>query len=383
MYPSTDSSPSPSPSHRLNVAEIERERKWFEAVLDFLPTAVVIVESKTAKIIFSNKAAAIFTGGVYPNDIKPDSKESYATTFAGKRIPYNELPRFRVARGEILHGQEIIWHYPGGQLPIILHSTMLPAMYGHKDLALVTFQDISERKKTAEALERSNQELSRFAYIAAHDIKSPLRTISNYLELLQRELDGHLDPKLKEYMNYVIRAANQARVLVDSLLSYSQLESQGKSFTTISMDDVCEVAIANLSGIILEKKATVTHENLPQIIGDSNLLVRVLQNLIGNGIKFHKDVPPKIHVGFKETDKDWIFSVHDNGIGFDPKYADSIFSIFKRLHTSTEYQGAGIGLASAKKVVERHGGKIWAESKPGDGSVFYFSIPKHPVKVIH
>jgi light-regulated signal transduction histidine kinase (bacteriophytochrome) len=164
--------------------------------------------------------------------------------------------------------------------------------------------------------------------------------------------------------------------LVNDLLAYSRVGTRGESFMPISLNNVLSAATANLDVAIEESHAVVTHDRLPTVLGDESQLIQLFQNLLGNAIKFRSDVPPIIHVGVEQTEDGWEFSVHDNGIGIDMKYAERIFAVFQRLHAREEYPGTGIGLAVVKKIVERHGGRIWAESEPANGSTFYFMLPK-------
>jgi PAS domain S-box-containing protein len=250
-------------------------------------------------------------------------------------------------------------------------------------------RDITERKlaqevfaRQAQELARSNAELEQFAYIASHDLQEPLRMITSYLQLLERRYNGKLDADADEFISYAVDGANRLQRLISDLLAYSRVNTRGKPFEMVDCVAVMQHVLLNLKVAIEESGATVTHDALPQVMGDSRQLVQLFQNLIGNALKFHADRPPQVHIGVQEQEDHshdgvacWVFSVQDNGIGIEPRYFDRIFLIFQRLHNREEYPGTGIGLAICKKIVERHGGQIWVESELGKGSTFRFTIP--------
>ncbi len=259
--------------------------------------------------------------------------------------------------------------------------------------ALETLQDISERKtaedelrkyhehleelvdeRTAE-LERSNAELQQFAYVASHDLQEPLRMISSYLQLLERRYKGQLDADADDFIFYAVDGAKRMQELINDLLSYSRVQTRGKPFEPTDAEQILDLTLKNLQTAIEESAAEITHDPLPTVVVDEVQMVQVFQNLIGNAIKFRGDAPPRIHVSAETKANEWIFSIRDNGIGIELQYADKIFGIFQRLHGTREYPGTGIGLAVCKRIVERHGGRIWFDSEPGKGSTFYFTIP--------
>ncbi len=225
-------------------------------------------------------------------------------------------------------------------------------------------------------LERSNKELEQFAYVASHDLQEPLRMVASYTQLLERRYNDLIDEKGKQYISYAINGAQRMQQLINDLLMFSRVGTKGKEFKETDMNSVYQQAITNLEVAIKENNAQIVCDSLPTILGDEVQLIQLFQNLIGNAIKFHGEVVPHIQVHVQAREKDWLFSTSDNGIGLDEKYKDRIFIIFQRLHTREEYQGTGIGLAVCKKIVERHEGQIWVESKLGKGATFYFIIPK-------
>ncbi len=247
---------------------------------------------------------------------------------------------------------------------------------------LVILRDITERKHAEEELKqlsdelkRSNADLQQFAYAASHDLQEPLRVIEGFVKLLEKRYRGRLDEKADEFFFYIVDGVKRMQELIKDLLEYSKVGTGIKKFESTDSTLILNSAISNLRTAIEDSRAVVTYHNLPVILADRIQLSSLFQNLIGNAIKFRGTEAPKIHISAKREGHEWIFSVRDNGIGVDPKFADRIFSVFQRLHTRDEYPGTGIGLAICKKIVERHGGRIWLESTPGEGSTFYFAIP--------
>ncbi len=245
-----------------------------------------------------------------------------------------------------------------------------------------TFQDITERKKAEKILElkleelrRSNEELEQFAYVSSHDLQEPLRMISSYLQLLQRRYQGQIDDKADKYIYYAVNGAARMQNLINDLLEFSRVATKAKEPEPTDSEFVFNQVLSNLDFYIKQNKAVIHHYPLPEVLADNTQLAQIFQNLIANGIKFHGEKVPKIHISAEKKEKEWQFSVQDNGIGIDPQYSEKIFEVFKRLHNKEEYPGTGIGLAICKKIVERHGGRIWVESELGKGSTFYFTLP--------
>jgi PAS domain S-box-containing protein len=248
-------------------------------------------------------------------------------------------------------------------------------------LAFGMVSDISERRKAADDLKRVNEELRRsyveieqFAHVASHDLQEPLRMVTGYLQLIERRYAPHLDDDGKEFIGFAVDGAKRMKALIRDLLEFFRVGTNPANLRAVAGDFILQNALDNLKTAIEESGAQITADPLPTIVGDPVLLAQVFQNLIANAIKFRKDAAPAIHVCACRQANDWIFSVRDTGIGIEPRHLDRIFRIFERLHTAEDYSGSGIGLAITKKVVERHGGRIWVESQPGKGSTFYFSI---------
>lgn len=224
-------------------------------------------------------------------------------------------------------------------------------------------------------LERSNKELQQFAYVASHDLQEPLRMVSSFLTLLERRYNQKLDKDGKDFIHYSVDGAIRMQSLINDLLEYSRVGTRGKPFEPIDLNKVFDQAKNNLKIAIKEHKADISCGQLPIVRGDDTQLTQVFQNLIGNAIKFHGEKPPEICISSQRVNGSVEITIKDNGIGIDPQYNDRIFLIFQRLHSRDEYPGTGIGLAICKRIVERHGGNIWVESKIGEGSAFHFSIP--------
>jgi len=233
-----------------------------------------------------------------------------------------------------------------------------------------------EAQRAAEELERSNKDLEQFAYVASHDLQEPLRGVHGFLTLLQNGCEGKLEGKALEYIQLAVRGADRMSGLISDLLEYSRVQTQARKPRPTDMKTVFDHAVANCRASIDQVEATVTCDDLPTVLGDPPQLVQLLQNLIGNAIKFRRpDVRPEVRVGARREAGQWLFWTKDNGIGIAPDQTERIFQIFQRLHTREQYPGTGIGLAICRKIVERHDGRIWVESIPGEGSTFSFTIP--------
>jgi len=237
-------------------------------------------------------------------------------------------------------------------------------------------QRTAELKKTAEELTRSNKDLKEFAYVISHDLKEPLQVIKGFLMLFEKRYKDKLDEKANEIIRFTVDGAKRMQELIKDLLEYSQVGNRGKEFKPADCSLILNKAISNLKVSIEESGAVVTHDTLPTVMADAIQLSSLFQNLIGNAIKFYGSEAPMVHISTERKGDEWLFSVRDNGIGIDPKFADRIFAVFQRMHSSEEYPGTGIGLAICKKIVEHHGGRIWVESEPGKGATFYFTIPE-------
>ncbi len=243
-------------------------------------------------------------------------------------------------------------------------------------------RDITERKrteeelkKTFEQLQRSNRELEQFAYVSSHDLQEPLRTVASFTQLLERQYKGKFDADSDEYIGFIVEGAKRMKYLIDDLLAFSRVNTRAGEFELADMEMVLDAALLNSQISVDDNGAQITYDIPPSIMCDATQLVQVFHNLIDNAIKFNDKENPEIFISAQKNHNEWKFAVTDNGIGIDPEHQKQIFEIFKRLHTREEYPGTGIGLALCQKIIERHGGNIWVESKLFKGSTFYFTIP--------
>ncbi|MCG2771630.1 MAG: ATP-binding protein [Desulfobacterales bacterium] len=291
---------------------------------------------------------------------------------------------FKASRGiEDIYGLTYI-RKDGSRFPAIVSVTALRdaqdtiigyLLIGTDNTARKQAEAIIEQK--AAELARSNAELEQFAYVASHDLQEPLRIITNYLQLLERRAQGKLDDDVKKYIDRAVGAGGRMRTLITDLLTYSRVGSRANPLESVNSDALLEDTLAVLKLALEMSGATVTHDPLPTVMADWSQLGQLFQNLLSNGLKFRREEAPRLHVAATREDRAWVFAVSDNGIGIEPEYLDRIFGVFQRLHTRSEFPGTGIGLAICKKIVERHGGRIWVESAFGQGSTFYFTIPEN------
>jgi PAS domain S-box-containing protein len=268
----------------------------------------------------------------------------------------------------------------GSEFPIEIMLSPLASVEG--TLVTAAVRDITTRKKAeasllekVEELNRSNEELGQFAYIASHDLQEPLRMVASYTQLLSRRYKGKLDSDADEFIAFAVDGASRMQRLIQDLLAYSRVGTKGKELLDTSGEEALQHALVNLRGAIEASGAQVTHDALPDVLADEMQLIQLFQNLVGNAIKYQRAETPRVHISAVRKDgKEWIFSVQDNGLGIDSQYFEKIFGMFQRLHKREEFAGTGIGLAICKKIAERHGGTITVESQVGQGSTFRFAL---------
>ena len=251
-----------------------------------------------------------------------------------------------------------------------------------QDFFCTLFEDISSRKKaelklqeSLKELKLSNEELEQFAYVASHDLQEPLRMVYSYTELLAKRFEGQLGEKGDMYIGFAMDGARRMQILIDNLLEFSRVSSQGQAFEEVDGNQLFQRAINNIEQKIANRNAVVTSEQLPKIKADGQQIIRLFQNLICNGVKFNSSQTPKVHFGYERIKNEHVFSIEDNGIGIESRHKKKVFTIFQRLHARDEYEGTGIGLSICKRIADRHHGKIWFESIPGEGTTFFFAIP--------
>ncbi len=295
------------------------------------------------------------------------------------RIRAGELDQARFEKRYLRRDGSVVW--------CDLAIALVRDVFGMPLYEIAVFDDITERKKSEAALQaaheelkRSNAELEQFAYVASHDLQEPLRMVASYTQLLGRRYQAKLDQDAREFMSYIVDGATRMKQLIEDLLAYSRVGTKGQEFKPVALEAPLRRALFNLRAGIEEAGAAVTYDPLPTVHGDEVQLGQLLQNLVGNALKFRSNSVPRIHIGVSEKNSEYQIEVRDNGIGIEPQYFERIFMVFQRLHNKGEYPGTGIGLAICKKVVERHGGRIWVESRaaqvPNAGSSFYFTLNK-------
>ena len=363
------------------VEDLRKEKDMVQKYLDIAAVILVVIDAKQ-NITLMNKRGCEILGY--------DEEEIIGKNWFDNFVPDNEREQVREGFVQFISGEiepmeyfENIVSTKSGTVRLIAwHNTVLKDDEGNIVGTLSSGEDITERKKReeelhnlTEELKRSNADLEQFAYSASHDLQAPLRGIEGFIKLLSKRYKGKLDAKADEFIEFTIEGVQRMKMLIKDLLEYSQIGTKNKNFSSVDSSIPLALALANLQRSIEENKAAVTYDALPNVLADSSQLSRLFQNLIGNAIKFHGNELPKIHISAELKGEEWIFAVIDNGIGIDPKNFDRIFSVFQRLHTREEYEGTGIGLASCKKIVERHGGRIWVVSEIGKGTTFYFTLP--------
>jgi PAS domain S-box-containing protein len=363
-----------------DIAELHRAQARLseQAALLQLAHDAIMVTDLDGKISFWNRGAEALYGWRSDQAVGQNVHALLQTA-----LPISLDQVNRIVRGEGQWEGEMTHVTSGGQTVVVASRwSLLRDQAGVPVAVLEINRDVTDRKraewvladKTAE-LERSNAELQQFAYVASHDLQEPLRMVSNFTQLLSQRYGEKLDKDAREFIGYAVEGATRMQTLIQDLLALSRVGTQGKTFASVPLEETLTVVLANLEFTIRESGAQVSHDELPVITADYSQMLQLLQNLVGNGIKFRSEGPPRVHVSAARIGNDWRFSVRDNGIGFESKYAERIFTVFQRLHAREEYRGNGIGLALCKKIVERHRGRIWAESEPGLGATFYFTIP--------
>lgn len=353
--------------------------KLFMKLFDMAPDPILIID-KTGAIVLANKETETIFG--YPVEellgkaIEILVPQRFRNNHPHYRGDFNRHPSLRpMGSGRDLFALR----KDGTEFPVEI--SLSPMEIENEMLVIGIVREISERKRVEAALKiankelsRSNKELEEFAYIASHDLQEPLRSVAGSCQLLKRRYADKLDASAIEFIDFAVAGAKRMEELINDLLSYSRVSSKAKEPTLTDMNKVLKNVLDNLRTATTDTNATVTSDNLPVLAIDEWQVYQLFQNLIGNALKFKSSDPPQIHIGAAFEDSRWHFSVTDNGIGIDSKYFDRIFVVFKRLHSREEYPGTGIGLASCKKIVERHGGEIWVESTVGKGTTFHFTL---------
>lgn len=359
---------------------ISSANQTFRDLLEAAPDGILVVDDKGAIVLANARCRNLFGYDV--------------ADLIGKQVDMLVPNRVRAVHGKQRDGYFADPHLrsmgaglnleceraDGTAMPVEI--SLSPFDYEGKRCAIAIVRDVTENrrldrdlKQTIAELKRSNEELERFAYVASHDLQEPLRMVGGYVQLLKRRFGGKLDAEAQEYIDFAVDGVKRMQTLINDLLAYSRVTVKAQTWVQVSLNDVRDQALANLTASIAETGATVTSDPLPTVLGDRSQLVQLLQNLIGNAVKFHAPgAKPEVHLSARWEGTTCRLTIRDNGIGIDPQYADKIFVIFQRLHSRDAYAGTGIGLALCKRIAERHGGAIWFEAASGQGTQFHVTL---------
>jgi PAS domain S-box-containing protein len=348
----------------------------FRAVVESSPNGVVMVDRAGIIVLVNRETERLF--GYSRSELLGQSIDAlvpnrFRNEHPRERDQFFGNPHSRaMGAGRDLYGVR----KDGTEIPVEIGLNPIATEGGMFVLASVV--DISARKQAEEELRQSNEELERFAYVASHDLQEPLRTVASYLQLLERRYRAQLDRDALEFIDFAVAGARRMEQLIKDLLAFSRVGTQGGDLVPVDSADVFRESLRSLKAAIDEASAAVTADPLPRVLADRSQLQQLLTNLIGNALKFRAPEAPQVHISARRDGRFWWFSIADNGIGIDPEYFGRIFVIFQRLHTREAYPGTGVGLAICRKIVDRHGGRIWLESVPGRGTTFHFTLPAAP-----
>jgi len=350
----------------------------YSSLVEHLPLNILLKDLK-GRFTFANRTYCSLSGIPLDKIVGKTDLDLYPAELANK---YRADDQKIIATGELF--EDIEAHQKGEEtIYVQVLKTPVHDAQGNIVGTQAIFWDVTEKrlaeenlKRYSTELERSNRELEQFTTVVSHDLHAPLRAVSTYCELFQREYGEKLDSTADEYLYYAKQSVERMQVLIEDLRSVARVTTRGKPLEPVDCQEALDAALTNLAAEIETSSASVTHDELPTVAADSTQLMQLFQNLVGNAVKYCKGRPPEIHISADRSDGDWLFGVRDNGIGIDPSDQKRIFEIFERLHAEEdEYSGSGVGLAICKRIVERHGGRIWVESEPGEGSTFRFTIP--------
>jgi PAS domain S-box-containing protein len=340
----------------------------------------ILVVNGAGAIVFANVLAQQLFG-YSPEELLQCSVDDlvplrFRDAHPGLRLAFSLAPVARpMGTGRALFGLR----RDGSEFPLEVGLSPVDTDAGRLFVSAII--DISEREQTkrlkeaVEALERSNQELQRFAYVASHDLQTPMRSIASFVQLLGSTYGDRLDDRGRDWIHRTVASVKHLQAMVRDLLEYSRIGSDHLNFESLAVRDVVDDVILLLDASIREAGAQVVVGDLPRVLGDRSQLLQLFHNLIGNALKYRGTEPTRIDVSAAREGADWQFAVRDNGIGIDPRHFERIFEMFQRLHDQSHYAGTGIGLAVCRRIVNGHGGRIWVDSPPGGGSIFRFSLP--------
>ena len=345
---------------------------WFRLILEAAPSAMIVVD-RGGKIALVTRGAEQFFGyrreELIGREIELLIPERFRTQHPGHVTMFLQEPRARaMGVGRELFGRR----KDGSEVAIEIGLNSIETPGGLFTLASIV--DITARRHDEDELRRRGEDLEQFAYIASHDLQEPLRMVVSYTELLAQRYQGKLDERADKYIYYAVDGAKRMQQLLADLLTYSRIGSQGKPLAPVSAEAVVKAVVDRLAGAIRRANASVRVGPLPTVQADEGQLGQLFQNLIGNALKFQGEARPVIEISAAPLNDRWQFAVKDNGIGIDSQHLERVFQMFQRLHERGKYEGSGVGLAIAKRISERHGGRIWLESEPQVGSTFFFTL---------
>ncbi len=360
----------------VDITARKRAEDRFRVAVESSPNGMVMID-RAGRIVLVNKEIENLFG--YPRDelmgrpIEMLVPMEMRTAHPDLRTNFFGHPHSRaMGTGRDLFGRR----KNGTEVPVEIGLNPIETDEGLFVLASVV--DISARKQAEEELRRSNEELERFAYVASHDLQEPLRTVASYVQLLERRYRDKLDTDAAEFIDFAVQGAKRMQRLIDDLLAFSRVGTRGNALIPVDAGASVDMSMESLRAAITDSGASIEHNGLPMVLADPVQLQQLFVNLIGNAVKFRGAEPPRVRVHAEREGSRWKFSVEDNGIGIEAQFFDRIFVIFQRLHVRDSFPGTGIGLAICKKIVERHGGRIWVTSHPGQGTTFCFTLHALP-----
>lgn len=354
--------------------ELENFAERFHKLVNGAPVGMLAIDVDGKIIIVNEMSAKIF--GYQPEELIGEHIEQliplkHRTKHIQHRKNFFCDPKIRPMGEDLdLFGLK----KDGTEIPVEI--ALSPIQHKEKTIIAASIVDITQRRIAEDEIKRSNEELEQFAYVASHDLQEPIRKIVGFTQLFSSQFNGEFEGKKREYMDYIVDGSKRMQSLIQDLLQYSRAGTAELSYEELNFKDIVEEALTNLELLVKETNAKITYQDLPtNLKAHRNFMVRLFQNLIGNSLKYRSEESPQIDIFARENCNTWEFTIKDNGIGIDQKYAERIFIIFQRLHAKSEYSGTGIGLAVCRRMLERHKGKIWLEPHNGKGSIFKFTLP--------
>ncbi|WP_276256346.1 PAS domain-containing sensor histidine kinase [Halomontanus rarus] len=346
------------------------------AAVDTLPINFAILDDE-GTILYTNRAWQEF-GEANDIELRPDTIGTNYLTIT-RQAKTETAQTAAAGLSEILTGERELFEfeYPCHSPDKRRWFLMRAASFTNSDQRYVAVAhfDITDRYTYQRRLEESNERLQQFAYVASHDLQEPLRMVTSYLRLLERQYSDDLDEDANEFIEFAVDGAERMEAMIEGLLTYSRIETQGQSFDSVDLEAVLDDVLTDLGIRIDETGAEITAESLPTVSGNASQLRQLFQNLLENALQYSGEQKPRVSISAMRNEDEWMISVSDEGIGIDQEDADRVFEVFQRLHTHEEYEGTGIGLALCRRIVKRHGGEMWVDSEPEEGSTFSFTLP--------